>query len=122
MLIPTCKANRTSYWLCVMTLAGSQTNGYSRRAIPSVEAEVAQPTWMIRQISQAMKLMGRRSIRAAISPGMTRVVAPAAPAPEVSCAIAVLLAATGSRVAVKRGAVLFPVVDENPDMLRRLGR
>jgi hypothetical protein len=36
------------YWLCVMTRAGSQTNGYSRRAIPSVEAEHAQPTWMER--------------------------------------------------------------------------
>ena len=76
-----------------MTLAGSQTNGYSRRAIPSVEAEHAQPTCTIRQISQAIKLMGRRSTRAAISPGMTRVPPPAAAAPEVSCAITVLLAA-----------------------------
>ena len=76
-----------------MTLAGSQTNGYSRRAIPSVEAEIAQPICTIRQISQAMKLMGRRSTRAAISPGMTSVPPPAAAAPEVSCAITVLLAA-----------------------------
>ena len=56
-----------------MTLAGSQTNGYSLAAIPSVDAAVAQPTCTIRQISQAMKLIGRRSTRAAISPGMTRV-------------------------------------------------
>ena len=93
MLIPTCKAYRTSYWLCVMTLAGSQMNGYSRRAIPSVEADIAQPTCTIRQISQAMKLIGRRSTRAAASPGMTRVPPPVAAAPEVSCAITVLLAA-----------------------------
>ena len=93
MLIPTCKAYRTSYWLCVISLAGSQTNGYSRRAIPSVEADIAQPTCTIRQISQAIKLIGRRSTRAAASPGMTRVPPPAAPAPEVSCAITVLLAA-----------------------------
>src|SRR5215469_8194740 len=90
MLIPACRAYRTSYWLWLMTLAGSQTNGYSRAAIPSVEADIAQPTCTIRQISQAMKLLGRRSTRAAISPGMTRV--PPAAAPEVSCAIAVLLA------------------------------
>ena len=62
-----------------MTLAGSQTNGYSRAAIPSVEAAIAQPTCTIRQISQAMKLMGRRSTRAAISPGMTRVPPPRRP-------------------------------------------
>ena len=74
-----------------MTLAGSQTYGYSRAAIPSVEAAHAQPTWMIRQISQAMALMGSRSTRAAISPGMT--IVPPAAAPEVSCAITVLLAA-----------------------------
>src|ERR1700759_2940343 len=92
MLIPTCKAYKTLYWLCVMTLAGSQTNGYSRWAIPSVAAELAQPTCTIRQISQAMKLIGSRSTRAAISPGMTRVVgAPTAPVPEVSCVICVLL-------------------------------
>jgi hypothetical protein len=41
-----------------------------------------------------MPLMGRRSTRAAISPGMTRVVPEVAvPDPEVSCAITVLLAA-----------------------------
>src|SRR5580693_8192552 len=94
MLIPTCRANRTLYWLCVTTWAGSQTKGYSRRAIPSVEAEVAQPIWMIRQITQAIKLLGRRSTRAAISPGMTRVLPPAvAPAPEVFSVIGDLLAA-----------------------------
>ena len=93
MLIPAWKAYRTSYWECVTALAGSQMNGYSRAAIPSVEAEVDQPICTIRQISQAIRLIGRRSIRAAISPGMTRV-PPVAPAPEVSCAIAVLLAAT----------------------------
>ena len=59
-----------------MTLAGSHTNGYSLAAIPSVEAEHAQPTCTIRHISQAMKLMGRRSTRAAISPGMAGVVPP----------------------------------------------
>src|ERR1700677_5257411 len=94
MLIPTCKAYRTSYWLWVMTWAGSQTNGYSLSAIPSVEAENAQPICTIRQISQAMKLIGRRSTRAAISPGMTSVLPPLAAADAgVSCAIAVLLAA-----------------------------
>src|SRR6202012_3740334 len=90
MLIPACRAYRTSYWECVTALAGSQMNGYSRAAIPSVEAEVDQPICTIRQISQAIKLIGRRSIRAAISPGMTRVPL-AAPAPEVSLAIQVSL-------------------------------
>ena len=94
MLIPACRAYRTLYWEWVTTLAGSQTNGYSRAAIPSVAAAVAQPTCTIRQISQAIALMGSRSTRAAISPGMTRVPPPAAAAaPEVSCAITVLLAA-----------------------------
>src|SRR6202035_4890005 len=96
MLIPACKAYKTLYWEWLMTLAGSQTNGYSRWAIPSVDAAHAQPTCTIRHISQAMKLMGRRSTRAAISPGITRVLpAPpaAAAAPDVSCAITVLLAA-----------------------------
>src|SRR5690349_6688576 len=92
MLIPACSAYRTSYWEWLMTLAGSQTYGYSLAAIPSVEAAHAQPTWIIRQISQAMPLMGSRSTLAAISPGITRV--PPAEAPEVSCAITVLLAAT----------------------------
>src|ERR1700677_4560118 len=91
MLIPACRAYRTLYWEWVMTLAGSQTNGYSLAAIPSVAAAVAHPTCTIRQISQAIKLIGRRSTRAAISPGMTRV--PPAAAPAVSCAIGVLLAA-----------------------------
>src|ERR1700722_15816518 len=111
MLIPTCRANRTLYWLCVTTLAGSQTNGYSRRAIPSVEAEVAQPTWMIRHISQAIKLIGRRSTRAAISPGMTRVVLLLAAAGG-SCAIAVLLAAIRYQGVggVKRG-IAAPTAD-----------
>ena len=56
------------YWEWLTTFAGSQTNGYSRAAIPSVEAAVAQPTCTIRHISQAIRLMGRRSTRAAISP------------------------------------------------------
>ena len=73
MLIPACRAYRTLYWEWLMTLAGSQTNGYSRAAIPSVDAAVAQPTCTIRQISQAIALMGSRSTRAAISPGMTSV-------------------------------------------------
>ena len=47
----------------------------SRRSRPTI----AQPTCTIRQISQAMKLMGRRSTRAAISPGMTRVPPPRRP-------------------------------------------
>src|ERR1700722_14250977 len=94
MLIPAWKAYRTSYWECVTVLAGSQTNGYNRAAIPSVEADIAQPTCTIRHISQAMKLIGRRSTRAAISPGMTRV-PPAAPPPEVSCAITVLHPVSG---------------------------
>ena len=76
MLIPACRAYRTLYWEWVTTLAGSQTNGYSRAAIPSVAAAVAQPTCTIRQISQAIALMGSRSTRAAISPGMTRVPPP----------------------------------------------
>ncbi len=73
MLIPACKAYSTLYWEWLMTLAGSQTNGYSRCAIPSVAAAHAQPTCTIRHISQAQKVMGRRSTRAAISPGMTTV-------------------------------------------------
>jgi hypothetical protein len=52
-----------------------------------------------------MTLLGRRSTLAAISPGMTKVVPPAAvPDPEVSWAIAGLLTATGFRDGgVKRG-------------------
>ena len=95
MLIPACRAYRTSYWECVTDLAGSQMNGYSRAAIPSVEADIAQPTCTIRHISQAMKLIGSRSTRAAISPGMTRVPPVAPPAPEVSCAITVLHPVSG---------------------------
>ena len=118
MLIPAWKAYRTSYWECVTALAGSQMNGYSRAAIPSVEAEVAQPICTIRQISQAIKLIGSRSTRAAISPGMTRVPAAAAPAPEVSCAITVLLAAIRSQgVAGKagKGSASAGVADDNLD-------
>ena len=85
MLIPACKAYRTSYWLWFITLAGSQTYGYSLAAIPSVEAAHAQPTCTIRQISQAMKLLGSRSTRAAISPGMTRVPPPAAGSRSILC-------------------------------------
>src|ERR1700722_17812721 len=111
MLMPAWKAYRTSYWEFVTALAGSQMTGYSRAAIPSVEAEVDQPICTIRQISQAIKLIGSRSIRAAISPGMTRVPL-AVPAPEVSCAIAVLLAAIRSQgmAGVNRGgAAPWPV-------------
>src|ERR1700753_820945 len=93
MLIPACRAYSTSYCEGGMPLAGSQTNGYSRAAIPSVEAAIAQPSCTMRQISQAMPLMGRRSTRAAISPGMTKAAPPPALAPAVSCAITVLLAA-----------------------------
>src|SRR6516164_6177650 len=105
MLIPPCSANSTLYWECVITWCGSHTNGYSLEAIPSVDAPTAQPIWMIRQISQAIALIGSRSTRAAISPGMTRVPPLEAPAPEVSCAIAVLLAAVPGQgaVAVKGG-------------------
>jgi hypothetical protein len=105
MPIPTSRAYRTSYWLWVISLAGSQTNGYILAAIASVPTAHAQPICTIRQISQAMKLMGSRSTRAAISPGMTRVFPPAAvPVPEVSFAIAVLLAAAqGHGVAGKAG-------------------
>ena len=85
MLIPAWKAYRTSYWLWVMTLAGSQTYGYSLAAIPSVEAAIAQPTCTIRQISQAMKLVGSRSTRAAISPGMTSVPPAAAGSRSILC-------------------------------------
>ncbi len=77
-------------------MAGSQTYGYILEAIPSVEAAMAQPTWTIMQISQAMKLIGRRSTRAAISPGMTSV-PPAAPVSEASCDIAVSLLSSGLR-------------------------
>src|SRR5277367_3967757 len=116
MLIPAWKAYRTSYWECVTVLAGSQTYGYSRAAIPSVEAAMAQPTCTIRQISQAIQLLGRRSTRAAISPGMTIVPAAAAPAPEVSCDIADLLAAIrvrGWRGKAGKGGTLADVVDES---------
>ena len=80
-----------------MTWAGSQMNGYSLRAIPSVEADIAQPTCTIRHISQAMKLIGRRSTRAAASPGMTSVPPPTASAAELSCVITGLLAASRLR-------------------------
>src|ERR1700722_5010450 len=105
MPIPPSRAYRTSYWLWLISLAGSQTNGYILAAIASVPTAHAQPICTIRQISQAMKLMGSRSTRAAISPGMTRVFPPAAvPAPEASYAITVLLAATqGHGVAGKAG-------------------
>jgi hypothetical protein len=43
MLMPACRAYSTSYWEWLMTLAGSQMNGYSRAAMPSVEADVDQP-------------------------------------------------------------------------------
>src|ERR1700722_18192041 len=116
MLMPAWKAYRTSYWECVTALAGSQMNGYSRAAIPSVEAEVAQPICTIRQISQAMKLIGSRSTRAAISPGMTRV-PPAAAAPEVSCAITVLLTchpvSGDGEVNRGRGSAFTGVADDN---------
>ena len=98
MLIPTCRAYRTSYWLWVMTLAGSQTNGYSRAAIPSVDAAHAQPTCTIRQISQAIEAHGQ-----AVDPGChlagndQGAAAGGGPAPEVSCAITVLLAAIQSQ-------------------------
>jgi hypothetical protein len=90
MLIPVSRAYSTEYSKDVMTCRGSQMNGYSRALIPSAEAEHAQPTCTSRASSQAIALTGRRSTRAAISPGMTTV-APAAPAPDLSCAIAVLL-------------------------------
>ena len=86
MLIPVCMAYRTEYSNDVMSLCGSQMNGYSVRAIPSVEAAMPQASCTSRAISQSMKLLGRRSIRAAISPGTT-IVAPPPAAPEMSCAI-----------------------------------
>ena len=86
MLIPACMAYRTEYSNELMSWAGSQMNGYSVRAIPSVEAEVAQPTCTSRATSQTIQLMGSRSIRAAISAGMT-VAAPPRTVPEVSCAM-----------------------------------
>src|SRR6516165_7047576 len=107
MPTPASRAYRTLYWLWVISWAGSQTNGYIRPAIASVPTAHAQPICTIRQISQAMKLIGSRSTRAAISPGMTRVVPPVAvldPDPGLSCAITVLLAATQGRgVAGKAG-------------------
>src|SRR5690242_10403457 len=90
MLIPVSRAYRTEYSNDVMTWCGSQMNGYSLALIPSADAAHAQPTCTSRAISQAIRLTGRRSTRAAISPGMTTV-APAAapaPAPDMSCAIA----------------------------------
>ena len=77
-----------------MRCLGSQMNGYSRRAGPSVASMHPQAVWMTRPSSHCIQVSGSRSIRAAISPGMTRVPPPAAaPDPGVSCAIAVLLAA-----------------------------
>jgi hypothetical protein len=94
-------------------------NGYILAAIASVDTATAQPICTIRQISQAMKLIGSRSTRAAISPGMTRVAPPVAvPDPEVSCAITVLLAATRGRgVAGKAGkdGVFADTVEGNVD-------
>ncbi len=77
-----------SYWLWVISLAGSQMNGYILAAIASVETATAQPICTIRQISQAIALLGRRSTRAAISPGMTMVVPPLAAAPDPEASVA----------------------------------
>src|ERR1700722_10594176 len=92
MLIPPSRANSHEYSDELMpTWFGIHTNGYSRAAIPSVDAVVAQASITSRHISQCTQLLGRRSIRAAISPGITRVPPPVPP--EASCVIAVLLAA-----------------------------
>jgi hypothetical protein len=67
---------------------------------------------------QAMKLIGRRSTRAAISPGMTSVPPPAAVAPpEVSCDITDLLAAIRYQgVAEKSGRCLFGDCGRQPGL------
>src|ERR1700727_61752 len=94
MPIPTSKAYRTEYCDEVMRCLGSQMYGYRRSAGPSVASMAAQAAWTIKASSHCIQLRGSRSIRAAISPGITKVVAsPPVAAPEVSCAIAVLLAA-----------------------------
>src|SRR5215475_6864638 len=91
MLIPACKAYKTEYSNDVMLWCGNHMKGYRNRAIPSVDAAHAQPACTRRNVSQIIKLTGRRSTRAAISPGMTTLLPPTAL--EVSCAIAALLAA-----------------------------
>src|ERR1700732_3672310 len=98
-----------------MAWSGNHMNGYSVAAIPSVAPVVVQPSCTISAISKTTQLAGRRSIRAAISPGITRRVVPppAAPAPDVSCAIANLLAASRVRGGgVKQGPAPLPVADE----------
>jgi hypothetical protein len=90
MLIPVSRAYSTEYSKDVMMCRGSQMNGYSRALIPSADAAHAQPTCTSRASSQAILLTGRLSTRAAIWPGMTRVVPPTAPLPPgTSSAIAV---------------------------------
>ena len=84
----------TEYSDEVIRWAGSQMNGYSRRAGPSVASMAAQASWTTRAISHCIQLSGSRSIRAAISPRTTTAAVPPAAAPEVSCAIYLLLAAT----------------------------
>src|ERR1700733_14085126 len=101
-----------------MAWFGSQMNGYSVAAIPSVAPVVVQPSCTIRAISKITQLAGSRSIRAAISPGITRVVVrpAAAPAPEASCAIAILLAATqGQGWLGKAGCGAFACDGRKPD-------
>src|SRR5215471_15636566 len=95
MLIPACKAYKTEYSYDVMLWCGNHMNGYRTGAIPSADPAHAQPTCTSRNISQIIKLTGRRSTRAAISPGMSTVPPPTAL--EVSCAIASLLAPSDAR-------------------------
>src|ERR1700689_113883 len=105
-----------------MAWFGSQMNGYSVAAIPSVAPVVVQPSCTIRAISKITQLVGSRSIRAAISPGITRlVVRPAvAPVPEASCAIAILLAATKERRG-KAGCGAFAGDGRKPDSVAAAG-
>src|SRR5215475_7375771 len=102
MLIPACKAYKTEYSNDVMLWCGNHMKGYRNRAIPSVDAAHAQPACTRRNVSQIIKLTGRRSTRAAISPGMTTMLPPTAL--EVSCAIAALLAPSDVRERAGRKA------------------
>src|SRR5215475_14602098 len=102
MLIPACKAYKTEYSNDVMLWCGNHMKGYRNRAIPSVDAAHAQPACTRRNVSQIIKLTGRRSTRAAISPGMTTMLPPTAL--EVSCAIAALLVPSDVRERAGRKA------------------
>ena len=69
MPAPTCKAWITAYWLLVMIFIGRQTKGYRRAPIPSV-SKMMKPQVISTRMNRfhCTRVMGSRSIRAAMSP------------------------------------------------------